>query len=128
MEDEITQQILNKMDTMQQDIYNKMDIMQQDTYDKMNTMQQDIYNKMDTMQQDIYSKMDIMQQDIRSLQKDVAIIQHEHGSKIQLLLDYAVQNSEEHTKMNALLEKHSSTLNNHEIRLQIVEDKLASSL
>lgn len=110
MDNDVAQKILNKMDSMQQDIYNKMD------------------SKLDAMQQDIYNKMDNMQQDIRSLQKDVAIIQYEHGNKIQLLLDYAVQNSEEHAKMNALLEKHSSILDNHEIRLQVVEDKLASSL
>ena len=116
MENEISQQILNKLDCIQ----SEMTVIKQDIYDKLNHMN----SRADNMD----NRMDIMQQDIRNLQKDVAVIQQEHGEKIQLLLDYAVQNSEEHARMNTLLEKHSSTLDNHEIRLQIAEDKLAISL
>lgn len=116
MENEISQQILNTMNSMQ----NTMICMQA----QANRMQ----NQMDSMEQNMNNRMDTMEQEIRSLQKDVAVIQQEHGAKIQLLLDYAVQNSEEHARMNTLLEKHSSILENHEIRLQIAEDKLAISL
>ena len=81
--------------------------------------------------QEKVSQIDIMQKDIKELKeetrrisKSVAFIEHDHGKKIDTLIDIMLGNLEEQNSIKKKLNSHNSILDNHSDRIWNLESKL----
>ena len=81
--------------------------------------------------QEKVSQIDIIQKDIKELKeetrrisKSVAFIEHDHGKKIDTLIDIMLGNLEEQNSIKKKLNSHNSILDNHSDRIWNLESKL----
>ena len=88
------------------------------------------FNQFDTIQEKV-SQIDDMQNDIKELKeetrkisKSVAVIEQEHGSKIQMLIDISLGYLEKQNHFEKDLNSHNSILDNHSNRIWNLESKL----
>ena len=67
-----------------------------------------------------------MQQEIRSISRSVAKIEVEHGGKIQLLLDVVCGHIDKLDEYEVRFKSDEEILDNHDLRLDILEEKAAN--
>ena len=91
---------------------------------------QEKVNQIDAIQEKV-SQIDIMQKDIKELKeetcrisKTVAFIEHDHGKKIDTLIDITLGYLEEQNFIKKNLNSHNSILDNHSDRIWNLESKL----
>lgn len=65
---------------------------------------------------------------LTSLENIVTKIEYEHSKKLDLLLDYAKGNIEKHATYDADITQINSKLFNHDIRIDVLEEKLPKAL
>ena len=63
-----------------------------------------------------------MEKRLTSLENVVTKIEYEHGNKIDLLLDYAVLNTEQHTSFKETIFDIQHTIFIHDARISVLED------
>ena len=73
------------------------------------------------MQNDIKELKD----ETRRISKSVAVIEHEHGKKIDTLIDIMLGYLEEQNSIKKDLNSHSNTLDDHSNRIWNLESKLS---
>ena len=73
----------NKFDAMEEKFDNKFDAMEE----KFNTKFEEIDERFNAMESKYDTKFNEIQEEIKSISRSVAVIEVEHGEKIQLLLD-----------------------------------------
>lgn len=81
--------------------------------DKMNSMSNDIA--------EIKDKVNSIDERVTSLENVLTIIEHEHGNKLDILLDHAKANIEKHYQFESIFTKIEEKFLNHDIRLANIE-------
>lgn len=81
---------------------------------------QEKVSQIDTLQKDIKE----LKEETRRISKSVAFIEHDHGKKIDTLIDIMLGNLEEQNSIKKKLNSHNSILDNHSDRIWNLESKL----
>ena len=120
------QKIVNQIDAIQEKVsqidaiqekVNQIDAIQE----KVNQIAiQEKVNQIDSMQQDIKE----LKQETRKISQSVAVLEHEHGEKIQALLDGQIGILEKLDLFESTLNSHNNILDNHSDRIWNLESKL----
>ena len=121
------QKIVNQIDTIQEKV-NQIDAIQekvnqidaiQEKVSQIDAIQEKV-NQIDSMQQDIKE----LKQETRKISQSVAVLEHEHGEKIQALLDGQIGILEKLDLFESTLNSHNNILDNHSDRIWNLESKL----
>ena len=131
------QKIVNQIDAIQEKV-NQIDAIQekvnqidaiQEKVSQIDAIQEKV-NQIDAIQEKV-SQIDSMQQDIKELKQEtrkisqsVAVLEHEHGEKIQALLDGQIGILEKLDLFESTLNSHNNILDNHSDRIWNLESKL----
>ena len=121
------QKIVNQFDTIQEKV-SQIDSIQEKV-NQIDSIQEKVsqidairekVNQIDSMQQDIKE----LNQETRKISQSVAVLEHEHGEKIQALLDGQIGILEKLDLFESTLNSHNSSLDNHSDRIWNLESKL----
>ena len=121
------QKIVNQIDAIQEKV-NQIDAIQekvsqidaiQEKVNQIDSIQEKV-NQIDSMQQDIKE----LKQETRKISQSVAVLEHEHGEKIQALLDGQIGILEKLDLFESTLNSHNNILDNHSDRIWNLESKL----
>ena len=131
------QKIVNQIDAIQEKV-NQIDAIQekvnqidaiQEKVSQIDAIQEKV-NQIDAIQEKV-NQIDSMQQDIKELKQEtrkisqsVAVLEHEHGEKIQALLDGQIGILEKLDLFESTLNSHNNILDNHSDRIWNLESKL----
>ncbi len=131
------QKIVNQIDAIQEKVsqidaiqekVNQIDAIQKKV-SQIDAIQEKV-NQIDAIQEKV-SQIDSMQQDIKELKQEtrkisqsVAVLEHEHGEKIQALLDGQIGILEKLDLFESTLNSHNNILDNHSDRIWNLESKL----
>ncbi len=69
-------------------------------------------------------KFDRIEERLTSLENTVTFIEFDHGKKIDMLLEHVVIIEEINKSIQEAIDKINSKLDNHEIRIEILEEKV----
>ena len=69
-------------------------------------------------------KFDRIEERLTSLENTVTFIEFDHGKKIDMLLEHVVILEEINKSIQEAIDKINSKLDNHEIRIEILEEKV----
>ena len=121
------QKIVNQIDAIQEKV-SQIDAIQEKV-SQIDAIQEKV-NQIDAIQEKV-SQIDSMQQDIKELKQEtrkisqsVAVLEHEHGEKIQALLDGQIGILEKLDLFESTLNSHNNILDNHSDRIWNLESKL----
>ena len=118
---------VNQIDAMQEKV-SQIDAIQekvsqidaiQEKVSQIDAIQEKV-NQIDAMQNDIKA----LKEETRRISKSVAVIEHEHGKKIDTLIDITLGYLEEQNFIKKSLKSQSDTLDNHSNRIWNLESKL----
>ena len=121
------QKIVNQIDAIQEKVsqidaiqekVNQIDAIQEKV-NQIDAIQEKV-NQIDSMQQDIKE----LKQETRKISQSVAVLEHEHGEKIQALLDGQIGILEKLDLFESTLNSHNNILDNHSDRIWNLESKL----
>ena len=119
--DEMFIKISEDMNSMKEDMDNmKADI--KGIHENIDDMKEDIEN----IQANIGSldkKTDKLQKEVRRMSGSIAVIENDHGGKIQMLLETTTQKTMDNTELNQMLDSHEKELYEHDIRIRVLESK-----
>ena len=131
------QKIVNQIDAIQEKV-SQIDAIQekvsqidaiQEKVSQIDAIQEKV-SQIDAIQEKV-SQIDSMQQDIKELKQEtrkisqsVAVLEHEHGEKIQALLDGQIGILEKLDLFESTLNSHNNILDNHSDRIWNLESKL----
>ena len=131
------QKIVNQIDAIQEKV-SQIDAIQekvsqidaiQEKVNQIDAIQEKV-SQIDAIQEKV-SQIDSMQQDIKELKQEtrkisqsVAVLEHEHGEKIQALLDGQIGILEKLDLFESTLNSHNNILDNHSDRIWNLESKL----
>ena len=101
-----------------QKIVNQIDAIQEKV-SQIDAIQEKV-SQIDSMQQDIKE----LKQETRKISQSVAVLEHEHGEKIQALLDGQIGILEKLDLFESTLNSHNNILDNHSDRIWNLESKL----
>ena len=107
----------NQFDAIQEKV-NQIDSIQEKV-NQFDAIQEKV-NQIDAMQNDIKE----LKEETRKISKSVAVIEQEHGSKIQMLIDISLGYLEKQKHFEKDLNSHDSILDNHSNRIWNLESKL----
>ena len=111
------QKIVNQIDAIQEKV-SQIDAIQEKV-SQIDAIQEKV-NQIDSMQQDIKE----LKQETRKISQSVAVLEHEHGEKIQALLDGQIGILEKLDLFESTLNSHNNILDNHSDRIWNLESKL----
>ena len=111
------QEKVNQIDSIQEKV-NQIDSIQEKV-NQFDAIQEKV-NQIDAMQNDIKE----LKEETRKISKSVAVIEQEHGSKIQMLIDISLGYLEKQKHFEKDLNSHDSILDNHSNRIWNLESKL----
>ena len=111
------QKKVNQIDSIQEKV-NQIDSIQEKV-NQIDSIQERV-NQIDSIQQDIKE----LKQETRKISQSVAILEHEHGQKIQTLLDGQIGILEKLDLFESTLNSHNNILDNHSDRIWNLESKL----
>ena len=111
------QEKVNQIDAIQEKV-NQIDAIQEKV-SQIDAIQEKV-NQIDSMQQDIKE----LKQETRKISQSVAVLEHEHGEKIQALLDGQIGILEKLDLFESTLNSHNNILDNHSDRIWNLESKL----
>ena len=111
------QKIVNQIDAIQEKV-SQIDAIQEKV-SLIDTIQEKV-SQIDSMQQDIKE----LKQETRKISQSVAVLEHEHGEKIQALLDGQIGILEKLDLFESTLNSHNNILDNHSDRIWNLESKL----
>ena len=121
------QKIVNQIDAIQEKV-SQIDAIQEKV-SQIDAIQEKV-SQIDAIQEKV-SQIDSMQQDIKELKQEtrkisqsVAVLEHEHGEKIQALLDGQIGILEKLDLFESTLNSHNNILDNHSDRIWNLESKL----
>ena len=99
-------------------------------FNQIDSIQEKV-NQIDSIQKNVVNQINSMQKDIKDLKEEtsrisrsVAIIEHEHGNKIQMLIDVSLGYLEDKNSFKKKLNSFANTLDNHSDRIWNLESKL----
>ncbi len=111
------QKIVNQIDAIQEKV-SQIDAIQEKV-NQIDAIQEKV-SQIDSMQQDIKE----LKQETRKISQSVAVLEHEHGEKIQALLDGQIGILEKLDLFESTLNSHNNILDNHSDRIWNLESKL----
>ena len=111
------QEKVNQIDAIQEKV-SQIDAIQEKV-SQIDAIQEKV-NQIDSMQQDIKE----LKQETRKISQSVAVLEHEHGEKIQALLDGQIGILEKLDLFESTLNSHNNILDNHSDRIWNLESKL----
>ena len=111
------QKIVNQIDSIQEKV-NQIDSIQEKV-SQIDSIQEKV-SQIDSMQQDIKE----LKQETRKISQSVAVLEHEHGEKIQALLDGQIGILEKLDLFESTLISHDNILGNQSDRIWNLESKL----
>ena len=121
------QEKVSQIDAIQEKV-NQIDAIQEKV-NQIDAIQEKV-NQIDAIQEKV-SQIDIMQKDIKELKeetrrisKSVAFIEHDHGKKIDTLIDITLGYLEGQNSIKKSLNSHNSILDNYSDRIWNLESKL----
>ena len=118
MDDKNTQMILNAIQSTIQNAIKDLEQSLTAKFDaKLDALEKRLTAKFD-------AKLDAMDEHVKHLSNLVTKMEIEHGDKIQLLLERTSSLIEQYDDSINMTDRLSSKYDNHEIRLQILEEKV----
>lgn len=87
-----------------------------------------IFNVLVDFKEETYNKFNCLEKRVDSLENTVTKMEHEHGEKLAALCDNITVNNEKHEEFSERLDRIESKLFNHDIRVEILEERVPQAL
>ena len=116
--DEICNDIVKINNDLRDELHQDMKKMNDNLRDELH---QDMKKMNDDLRDEFNHKFDNLEKKVDDISRSVAVIEQEHGYKIDTLLNYASANTEKHEEYDKIFNKHDDILENHDARIYKLE-------
>ena len=115
--DSFKEGIKTEMNSFKEEIKTEINSFKEEIKAEMNSFKEEIRAEIQT----INTRLDSLEERVTNLEKTCALIQEEHGKKLDLILDYIAGNIEMTEQMNNHFNHIDRVLADHSVRLAVIE-------
>lgn len=123
----------NKIDKLEKSIDGKISVLQNGLQGQINGLQEQVnglQGQVNGLQEQVnemqvqVNKIPKIEEELRTLSGRVAIIEKEHGEKLQILLDVVTGNSKKSKELEKRIEKDEKIINRHSDEIYYLKEKV----
>ena len=109
----------NKIDKLEKSIDGKIAVLQNGLQGQVNGLREQV-NEMQVQ----VNKIPKIEEELRTLSGRVAVIEKEHGEKLQILLDVVTGNTEKNKELEKRIEKDEKIIDRHSNEIYYLKEKV----